>query len=468
MKVYLRIFFLMLGDYLSFMGVFLLITYLYKLYGGADYEIVTYLKIWPLGLLFILINEVARLYHGTMFYPGASVGPAEELRRIFYSVTSVFCGLLLFLFISKETEVYSRVVFIISWPLCILTAIMCRWFLRSIFKRYNFGNVRAIIMGAGKTGIKTARLLNKSKYLGITPVGFVDDNRKLHDSIIEELPVIGTLNKLKENSKALNADYIIMCLPMNIIMDKLKEYSRSFKHILIIPDSTMFSVGWVYAYDIGGILGLEVKCNLMLKSLLIVKGTMDYFLALLVTIVAMPVMIFCALTIKLTSKGSIFYKAQRLGVNGKIFFVYKFRTMRMGADKYLEQYLESNPEAKKEWQETFKLKNDPRITWWGNLLRRTSLDELPQLINVLKGDMSLIGPRPIVEAERQYYGDKYEMVSAVKPGITGLWQVSGRSELDYEDRVELDCYYLMNWNVWLDLFILLKTVREVFFCKGAY
>jgi len=467
MKVYFRIFFLMLGDYLSFMGIFMLIAYLYKLCGG-EYELITYLKMWPFGLLFILINEIARLYHGTMLYPGASLGPAEELRRIFYSVTSVFCGLLLFLFISKETEAYSRMVFIISWPLCILTAIVCRWSLRSIFKRYDFGNIRAIIMGAGNTGIRTARLLNKNKYIGITPVAFVDDNKELHDSIIEELPVKGSLDKLEENAKMLKVNYIIACLPITIVMDKLKEYSSNFKHIMIIPDGSMFSAVWVYAYDIGGILGLEIRCNLMLKSLLLIKQTMDYSLALLVTIVAMPVMFFCALIIKLSSKGAILYKAQRLGVNGKIFFVYKFRTMKVDADKYLEQYLEDNPREKKEWQETFKLKKDPRITWFGNLLRRTSLDELPQLLNVLKGEMSLIGPRPIVEAEKKYYGDKYEMVSTVKPGITGLWQVSGRSKLNYEERVELDCYYLMNWNVWLDLFILLKTVKEVLFCKGAY
>jgi lipopolysaccharide/colanic/teichoic acid biosynthesis glycosyltransferase len=142
--------------------------------------------------------------------------------------------------------------------------------------------------------------------------------------------------------------------------------------------------------------------------------------------------------------------------------------MKQGADQQLEIYLESNPTTKKEWQENFKLKKDPRITWFGALLRRSSLDELPQLFNVLKGDMSLIGPRPIVESELPQYADKYDMIASIKPGITGLWQVSGRSETDYGERVELDCYYLMNWNIWLDFFIILKTVKEVLFCNGAY
>ncbi|MFA6714416.1 MAG: hypothetical protein WCS27_03515, partial [Victivallaceae bacterium] len=287
MKVYLRLFCLMLGDYLSFTGIFILATYLYQLFGG-DYELIIYLKLWPFGFLFVLINEVTRLYHGTMLYPGIALGPAEELRRIFYSVTSVFCGLLLFLFISKNSAAYPMSVFVITWPLCILTTVICRWGLRCIFKRYNFGNVRAVIMGAGKIGEKTARLLNKSKHLGITPVAFFDDNPELKGSIIEDVPVIGSLDKLEKNAKRLNVEYIITCLPVTVVMDKIKEYCGGFKHVLIIPSSNMFSSGWVYAYDIGGILGLEIRCNLMLKHLLRLKQFIDYSLALLITIFTIP------------------------------------------------------------------------------------------------------------------------------------------------------------------------------------
>ena len=467
MKLYLRMFLLMLGDYISFMGIFILVAYIYQLYGG-DYQLITYCKMWPFGLLFILINEIARLYHGTMFYPGASLGPAEELRRIFYSVTGVFCGLLLFLFISKETVAYSRTVFLISWPICILSTILCRWMLRSIFKYFDFGNVQAIIIGAGTVGIKTAKLLNKNKYLGIKPVAFLDDNPKMKNKKNEELEVAGTLDTLKENSKKFNADYIIICLPFDVVMETIKEHCAGFKHIMIIPEGSIFSAVWVYAYDIGGMLGLEIKCNLMLKPLLLVKKFIDYTFALLATIIILPLMIICAIIIKSTSKGAIIYKAHRLGTGGKIFSIYKFRTMQEDSEEHFEEYLENNPEAKTEWLKTFKLKKDPRVTWVGNILRKTSLDELPQLFNVLKGDMSLIGPRPIVKSEKKYYGDKFEMISSVKPGITGLWQVSGRSELDYEERVELDCYYLMNWNIWLDIFILMKTIKEILFCRGAY
>jgi Undecaprenyl-phosphate galactose phosphotransferase WbaP len=457
----------MLGDYLAFMGTFIIVAYIYQLMGGG-YELARYLRLWPFGLLFLLINEISRLYHGTMFYPGAALGPAEELRRLFYSATSVFCGLLLFLFISKYTGAYSRRVFIISWPLCILVPVITRWVLRSIFKRYNYGNVRAVIMGAGEAGAKTARLLSKSKHLGINPVAFLDDNNQLHGSYIEQIPVVGALKNVKDMTAELKADYVIVCLPVKIVLEKIKEHCEGFKHVMIIPVASSFSPVWVYAYDIGGILGLEIRCNLLLKPLLIIKQLFDYFLALLITLISLPLMFFCAVVIKLTSRGPVIYKAQRLGIHGGKIYVYKFRTMRIGTDKEFELYLENNPEAKNEWMQKCKLKKDPRITLFGNILRRTSLDELPQLFNVLIGDMSLIGPRPIIEPEKKYYADKYEMVASIKPGITGLWQVSGRSELDYEERVELDCYYLMNWNIWLDIFILLKTVKEVLFCKGAY
>lgn len=427
-----------------------------------------YFKLWPLGLLFILINELSRQYHGTMFYPGATFGPAEELRRVFYSVSCVFGGLLLLLFMCRESLIYSRFVLICSWPVCILSVILLRWSFRCLFKRYNFGNIQAIILGAGQTGIRIARLLNKNNYLGIRPVVFLDDNRSLHGKILEQIPVKGPLEHVEKESRELEADYIITCLPVADVMKNIEKHCRRFKHILIIPSDSMFSAVWVYAYDIGGRLGLEIRCNLMLKWLLCIKKLFDYLLAILISCFALPVMAVCALLIKITSKGPVLYKAKRLGVNGKTFYVYKFRSMRIEAEQDFESFLESTPRAKFEWEQNFKLKKDPRVTWFGSLLRRTSLDELPQLFNVLKGEMSLIGPRPIVESEVPRYSNKYELISSVKPGITGLWQVSGRSELDYAERVEFECYYIMNWNIWLDIFILLKTIKEVIFCRGAY
>jgi Undecaprenyl-phosphate galactose phosphotransferase WbaP len=171
---------------------------------------------------------------------------------------------------------------------------------------------------------------------------------------------------------------------------------------------------------------------------------------------------------KITDPGPIFFGQRRVGKDRKIFKCWKFRTMVVGAEDILAKWLEENPEIKEEFQKDFKLKNDPRVTKLGNFLRKTSLDELPQLWNVLNGTMSLVGPRPIVEKEVEKYGEYAETFFRVLPGITGLWQISGRNDVDYKDRIELDMYYIKNWTVWLDIYVLFGTIPAVLKRKGAY
>ena len=185
--------------------------------------------------------------------------------------------------------------------------------------------------------------------------------------------------------------------------------------------------------------------------------------------VSLPITIPIAIAIKLTDGGNIIYGHERVGKDGKKFKVLKFRSMYMDADKKLKEILKNDPKAKEEWAKTFKLKNDPRITPIGKFLRKTSLDELPQFINVLKGEMSIVGPRPVVEEELiKYYKDKAKMYKSVKPGVTGYWQVEGRSDTDYNERIEMDEYYVNNQSFLLDLKIILKTIKVMFSGKGAY
>ena len=166
--------------------------------------------------------------------------------------------------------------------------------------------------------------------------------------------------------------------------------------------------------------------------------------------------------------GNVFYNSPRVGYKGKEFACYKFRTMVLNGDEILSNYLANDKEAKEHWEKYFKLKNDPRVTRIGKFLRKTSLDELPQLLNVLKGDMSLVGPRPILPSEINSYGDYFGYYSEVKPGITGLWQISGRNHIDFAYRIRLDVWYIKNWSFWYDLVILLKTIPVVFKQQGAY
>jgi Undecaprenyl-phosphate galactose phosphotransferase WbaP len=180
-----------------------------------------------------------------------------------------------------------------------------------------------------------------------------------------------------------------------------------------------------------------------------------------------PLVFAIALLIKLDSPGPAFYGHKRVGAAGKYFLCWKFRTMHVNAEHLLDKYLQGNPVLQAEWEQNQKLRCDPRVTRVGRILRQTSLDELPQLWNVLRGEMSLTGPRPIVDAEVPKYGEVYGLYKRIKPGMSGFWQVSGRSDTTYAERVEMDSYYVRNWSVWLDLIILARTVMCVVLGRGA-
>ena len=201
-----------------------------------------------------------------------------------------------------------------------------------------------------------------------------------------------------------------------------------------------------------------------------IKRVFDVIFSLFAIFITLPLMIPIALLIKLTDRGPIFYKQRRVGYKGKEFYIYKFRSMYPDADKRLKEILEKDPKAREEWETTFKLKNDPRVTPIGRFLRKTSLDELPQFFNVLKGDMSVVGPRPVVKEElEKFYKDKAKYYLSVKPGVTGYWQVEGRSNIeDYKKRVEMDVWYVKNRSIWLDIKIILKTIWVMLTGKGAY
>ena len=195
----------------------------------------------------------------------------------------------------------------------------------------------------------------------------------------------------------------------------------------------------------------------------------NYIVALMLLPILLPMIVIFAILIKQESKGPIFFVHNRIGKNGKIIPTLKFRSMYSDAEERLQTLLKENPEIKEEWEQNFKLKNDPRVTKIGSFLRKTSLDELPQIFNVLKGDMNFVGPRPVIQKELDlYYKEDAKYYFMVKPGITGLWQVSGRSDTDYEYRIKTDKWYVMNWTLWLDIVILFKTIKVVLLRTGAY
>ncbi len=215
-------------------------------------------------------------------------------------------------------------------------------------------------------------------------------------------------------------------------------------------------------------MALFVKNRLLNPADRMIKEIFDKSVSIILFIIFLPVFFILYVVVFISTDGHPIFKHKRVGQNGKTFNIYKFRTMKLNSSEILEELLEDDPKMKVQWEREYKLKDDPRITKIGKFLRQTSLDELPQIINVFQGKMSLVGPRPIIEDEVVKYGDMFDYFKAVKPGITGLWQVSGRNDIAYDERVQLDAWYVRNWSIELDIVILVKTVMIVLDRKGSY
>lgn len=326
-----------------------------------------------------------------------------------------------------------------------------------------FYNIRAVLIGWGERAQRILDTLSLSPQWGIQVLATIDP-RKADVGSIEQ-----TLQERKVNE-------IFISIPRNeyyhqnidAIIQELEPYGLPIKTTLNFDD--ILDMYAEYPCKVANEDGLLLAHHRLSNDQIIVKRIFDLFGSIIGLTLSSILFLPLVLAIKLDSSGPIFYKHRRVGKNGLLFFIYKFRSMYKDADQRLQDILTNDPQAKKEWEQSFKLKNDPRITKVGNFLRKTSLDELPQFINVFKGEMSLVGARPIVEKEiTDYYKDKAGVYCSLKPGITGLWQAERRSETeDYEERVQMDRWYVKNYSLWLDIKIILKTVRAVVARKGAY
>src|SRR5690606_31750190 len=252
------------------------------------------------------------------------------------------------------------------------------------------------------------------------------------------------------------------------LKDLIQLCEESYAEIFVIPDVAALLEGAVEVERMGNIPILKVRPVRIFGWQGKLKRLMDVVVAAMALVVLVPVFVLIAVGIRLDSQGPVLFRHKRLGLAGRPFFVLKFRTMVPDAAQRLQRYLEENPTARAEFAAEYKLRDDPRVTRLGKFLRRTSLDELPQLWNVLVGEMSLVGPRPIVPEELSKYGDYGRYLLRVPPGMTGLWQVNGRNDLSYDERIRLDMYYIHNWSLWLDLVILVRTIPAVLARRGAY
>jgi Undecaprenyl-phosphate galactose phosphotransferase WbaP len=423
----------------------------------------SFITYWPYLPAFILFFQVTNLY------PGVSLAPAEEMRRFTIGSFWVHGGVIISRIIEDNEFDAISVAFIISFVFSVMILMLCRSCMHRILRITHWGGIPAVIFGGGVMGKMVVDRLLNSRKTGYVPVLILDDAAGPGD--YRGIPVIRDTNAGPEIVRRYNIKMAIVAMDKQKQEDitRLINYSVSaFRYNVLIPDFFGVANIWMSVRDFDGILGFATSHKLKMYWNLGIKRFMDLSLVSIGGLVIAPFLLLIALLVKISSPGPVIYKHTRIGMNGKPFKVYKFRSMVVDAEERLKSLLAADPRIQKEWEENHKLKNDPRITGIGRFLRRTSMDEFPQLLNILKGEMSLVGPRPIVEGEVKKYGEDFGRIFSVKPGITGLWQVSGRSDTDYGERVAFDTYYLQSWSVWLDLWVLFKTVGVVFKGKGAY
>ncbi len=396
----------------------------------------------------------------------------DEVKLLWKS--SFFTSLAIFtiLFIGKRGISYSRVVLLAM----VISSFLLFPFVRPLYKRflYSIGLLKrkVLIIGSGEMGRVALCALKNEKNLGYEVAGFIDDVKDLSLKI-NGFKVHKGIEKIERYIKRCNIQDVVIAkndLEKQRLVDIINRLQHLVENILFIPEVNGIAVlgTELRHFFHEQTIVIEIKNNLDNLFNYIFKRIFDYVVALILFFPLIVLIIIISMVIRITSKGPAIFKQERIGKNGKIFSCYKFRTMYIDADKRLKDILDNDPEARAEWEKYWKLKNDPRVTKIGKFLRKTSLDELPQIFNVLKGEMSLVGPRPVTEKEINiYYKDTANLYFSVPPGITGLWQVSGRNNTTYEQRVSLDAWYVRNWNLWLDIVILLKTVVVVIKREGA-
>lgn len=417
------------------------------------------------------------LYQERNFFP-----VIDQLFRVLKSVVVGTIILLVMVFLLKaNARLQSRLFigfgffaslgFLFLWRGVLFSKLICR-----LLGQWSVGR-KALIIGAGERGCHLAQYIAERPSLGLDVVGFIDDKIALDDAKASGLAILGTTSDIAEVVREFDVGEIFLGIPslshaeLLTLIDKCKA-----TQLPVTLTSELLDVVSQHSpvAKIDGIPAITIQPNRFSEVGQTAKRIIDLTLGSLTLLLATPALILAAVLIKLNSTGPVLFKQTRLGRGGRPFTIYKLRTMVRDQDddihrQYLKAFISTNTTAEnnKKGENQFKLGNDPRVTRVGKLLRRLSLDELPQLINVIRGEMSLVGPRPPISYEVELYKEWHTKRLQVKPGITGLWQVAARSAVGFDDMVMLDLYYIEHWSLLFDLQLLLKTIPAVFAGKGA-
>jgi exopolysaccharide biosynthesis polyprenyl glycosylphosphotransferase len=440
---------------------FILLPYA-STYSKADYQFLAFgiIPVW------IAIFAIFQLYNADTL-----LGGLQEYSRVFNAVTIGIFALTLLGFVRRENISISRGWLVISWILAICLLIFLRFCLRRfIFSLRQHGHFLSptLLVGANAEGRALAEQLRNAKTSGLYIFGFIDSELPIGSEIADNYRVLGRLEDLEGLVARQKIEDVIIA-PTALSREELLNIYQVYNAnpgVKLRLSSGLFEVlnTGLSVKELAFVPLIEVNQARITGFDAFLKTSLDYALTLVGLLLLSPLFILLALAVRLDSPGPVIYRRRVMGVNGTQFDAFKFRTMFSDGDRILDY----QPELRQQLEQDHKLKDDPRVTRVGKFMRKFSLDELPQLFNILRGQMSLVGPRMISPPEMEKYGKWGMNLLTVRPGLTGLWQISGRSDVSYEERVRLDMFYIRNWNLWTDLYLLLATIPAVIRNKGAY
>ncbi|MCH4248686.1 MAG: undecaprenyl-phosphate galactose phosphotransferase WbaP [Acinetobacter populi] len=393
-----------------------------------------------------------------------------EINQVLKAIVALAILQLIFFTMTNYKDFF--LIWLINW-ICIAILIpFTRIIARKVLVFINCWQWDTVIIGTGKNAVETLKAIKNERSVGLNVIALISpevgtNDKQICEKIVHQLNPDSIIQTFTHDQQ-----FIIALEPhqSSLTNQLLRNFLiNNYHHVSIVPPTRGIplintNIGFLFGQEI---MIFHIQQHLSKISSKILKRIFDITVSLAILLTLSPLMIIVFLKIK-ADGGPALYGHERVGKNGKLFKCLKFRSMAINSQELLEQILAIDPEARQEWNETFKLKNDPRVTKVGAFLRKTSLDELPQLFNILKGEMSLVGPRPVTAPELERYKEDIAFYLMAKPGLTGLWQVSGRSDVDYDTRIYFDTWYIKNWSLWNDFVIVLKTVKAVLARDGAY
>lgn len=420
----------------------------------------------PLLLLFMKISG--------LYETQSRVKTLDSFPRIVSAANAYVLALMIALFLLDTSDGYRGYVLVL-WLCNIFFLFIGRVFLQAGYKVAGKTDVlerNTLLVGAGQVGKSLACKLARHPEFGLRPIGFIDDTplqERFVEPEISELRILGGVSDITEILDTYNVENVIVGFTRNShesLLDLISQCNNAGVECSVLPRLFEIITDEVPVREIGGISMVAVNKKGLSGPNLVLKALEDYILTTIGLLVAWPLLLAIAIAIKLDSRGPVFYKQTRIGRYGRPFSFYKFRSMVVNADE-MQADLVCQTQGEGDWR-CWKMQDDPRVTRVGKFIRKFSLDELPQVFNVLLGDMSLVGPRPHIVQEVDQYEEWHRLRLNVKPGITGLWQVNGRSDVPFDEMVKYDLYYIESWSLWLDIKTILRTISAVLAGKGAY